>query len=351
MSLFARLLGPSARWATVVLLACIFAYVAKLSFPSTEAVRLRNALLLEEAHPGDFDWSPSHVPADFKLDRGPSTQLFERAAQDLKLESESSEWRRGVAIAHHLRSSMRDFGPIFGDLENTYLGILQGGGYCADATDAFLALAKAGGLFARQWAFSFDGYGGHGHAVVEVYDSQLKQWVFLDPYNNFYVEEPQTGRPLSVSELRDALRSNVFDKRLLPIVPEYALDVGNQLAYYRRGIEQWYLWWGNNVQALDEYSLPNVALFLPGKINRGIDQLVAALRGDYPALKVVRTHENQALVDRMLALEWKLLVLAAAGLALSGLLGVQTLAAIRRKRHQHSRHGGFWEGAAAQRAR
>ena len=54
-------------------------------------------------------------------------------------------------------------------------------------------LAGAAGLTAREWGFSFDGFGGHGHALVEVYDRGLSKWVFLDVYNNIQALDAATG--------------------------------------------------------------------------------------------------------------------------------------------------------------
>ncbi len=46
----------------------------------------------------------------------------------------------------------------------------------------------------RQWGFSFDGFGGHGHTVVEVYDRQRGKWLLLDVFNNFHAVDASQRR-------------------------------------------------------------------------------------------------------------------------------------------------------------
>ena len=76
------------------------------------------------------------------------------------------DWKAALALANHLVEHAGDRGAVQDDPLTTYRKIRQGYGYCADFVKVYLALAHAGGLSARQWAFSFDEFGGHGHTVV-----------------------------------------------------------------------------------------------------------------------------------------------------------------------------------------
>src|SRR5690606_34840651 len=88
-------------------------------------------------------------------------------------------------------------------LNEAYTGIVNDGrGYGADFTEVYLGLAYAAGLFAREWAFSTDGFGGKGHAFIEVYDRQRKRWIFLDVYNNVHAVHADTREPASAAEFR-----------------------------------------------------------------------------------------------------------------------------------------------------
>jgi hypothetical protein len=51
---------------------------------------------------------------------------------------------------------------------------------------SFTGLAIAAGIPVRAWAFSFDGFGGHGHVWVEIWNRQLERWQLLDVFNNYY---------------------------------------------------------------------------------------------------------------------------------------------------------------------
>jgi hypothetical protein len=320
------------RRATIVILLALLGYLAWLSSPSSEAVRLRNALLLEPAQAAAFDWAPQRVPPDFKRDQGAPGATFTRVAQELGWAQERSEWRRGLLIARHVREPMAGLGPIFGDLETTYQQILQGRGYCGDATDVFLALAKPAGLWARQWGFSVDRFGGKGHAIVEVYDNELRQWVYLDVFYNYYVLDAQTQRPLSALEVRAALLGNTFDAQIVPISPKRPVDFnhGKQLEWFRRGADHWFLWWGNNLESLDQQSsLGRAWHVLPPAAAHAVEQLRGMMAGAYPHMRVVESGSNRADIDDMLRLKKKLLAIAVLGAALAALLLAQIIASLR----------------------
>ena len=139
---------------------------------------------------------------------------------------------------------------IRADLATTCAGIVAGNGYCADYVRVYLAAARSAGLFCRQWAFSFDGFGGHGHTFVEVYDRERGRWSFIDVHNNVYAVLAGTDVPST--RLRCA-RALLATRRLpsssgapAPVGPGFP-HFDKLLDYYRRGADEWYLWWGNDV--------------------------------------------------------------------------------------------------------
>ncbi len=271
----------------------------------------------------DFDWSPETVPSDFLQERLPPSPAFARIVETLELPSSANSFERALQLAEHLTSHAQDRGPIQADLETTYARILEGYGYCADFVKVFLALAHGAGLHARQWAFSFDGFGGHGHTFVEVYDPRRRKWLFLDVFNNVYACNRATREPLSALEFRRALLTGepafeikrAGEGRLgFPILDKL-------LAYYRRGLNEWYLIWGNAVFSHEARPLIRWA----SKLSSGMGQAVAVLVGAHPSIKILCTPENRAVVQELTSLQRRvklaLSALAAMALILAGRVG------------------------------
>jgi hypothetical protein len=132
---------------------------------------------------------------------------------------------------------LKDNGPIQGtDVEATYKEIVKAGrGYCADVVDVYMALALAARLPVRAWAFSFDGFGGHGHVVVEIFDDDAQQWVMLDVFNNVMPVAGSLNRTMSVREFLQNFRERESEVRFLPLVRDRSLTGSTKLrAYYRR---------------------------------------------------------------------------------------------------------------------
>ena len=269
-------------------------------YPLTRAVRLRNGLLAREATLTSFDWTPSDAPGVFlKETRAPSRVIADALAR-VDMQSCTDDWTRALRLAEHLTRQARDLGAIQSDLNTTYARIRDGYGYCADFVKVFLALAHAGNLFARQWAFSFDGFGGHGHTVVEVFDRQRGRWLFMDVYNNFHVCDAQTMEPLGALAFRDAL---LHGTPPILVKPNGAGRAGypieeKLLDYYRSGLQEWYLLCGNAVFSYDAHPLVRLASRLSG----GLGQIVATFIGVYPAIHVLRTAENGDRVQQLSAL-------------------------------------------------
>ena len=258
-------------------------------------------------------------------------QPFAAVVEQLGLARAGSDWERGRLIAAHLVAAAKTGNAARADLAGTYRKILAGEGYCADFTTTFIAIARAAGLFAREWAFSFDGFGGHGHALVELWSRDQQRWLLLDVFNNWAPLDAASGEPMSAAEFRSRLQggrqSSVKVERLGPgrfgFRDEEAL-----WAYYGAGADQWYLWWGNAVYAYDG-SLVN-RLFSP--LSRSLEQLAAVAVGTHPRVMAIASSSNALLRERMLSLRSKLLMAGAAGLLL-GLLLLMQLVSRWRSRH------------------
>ncbi|MBK7900528.1 MAG: glycosyltransferase [Azonexus sp.] len=313
--------GLSRNTRLVALLACLAVVIAILADlgrsarPSSEAVRLRNALLVLPVAGERFDWLPPQFPAEFKTDTvAPDPRLVEVVKQ---VAPQGSDWERALRLAGHLTENARDGGAIQADTWTAYRKIRdEGRGYCADFTQTFIALAHAAGIVVREWGFSFDGFGGHGHAVLEVFDRQAGRWVFIDVFNNFHVIAPD-GTPLSVAEWRAALAGAGAVGQIvsngpgrLGFIRETALR-----DYYRRGLEGWYLWMGTNLGAYEGQPLVHLA----GSLSRSAEQAAAILTGVHPRIQILATPGNALAIERMqrlrlrLLIELPLLVLASGG--------------------------------------
>lgn len=301
----------------LLLVVALGLHLLSLAEPSTEAVRLRNALLMEPQPVASAAWSPEERPAAFLAETLPPDPRFVAVVHAIGADR-GNDWSRMLAIAGHLTEKARDGGAIESDNWTTYKRIREGVGYCSDFTQTFLALAHAAGLTAREWGFSFDGFGGWGHAVVEVYDRQRGHWVFLDVFNNFHVEDWATGEPLDVEQWRRALLGGTPVRIALngPGRFGWADGEAGMWDYYRRGVNGWYLWLGNNVESYERQFL----VILGGLVSRSLEQMAAIVTGVHPHILVLGSPENQAAFEHMRALRLMLLVelplLAAAGLAL-----------------------------------
>ena len=158
-------------WLSLIVCVSAVLSLAPYMTSSTELVRMRNALLLDDRFDAAQDWAPPNYPPDFKLERSPAYPEFVRVVQQLGLSSMPNDWDRALAISKHLLGSreVRTDTAIQSDLLNTYTRIVDHGeGYCGDFVDVFTGLAVAAGIPTRSWAFSFDGFGGRGHVWPEI---------------------------------------------------------------------------------------------------------------------------------------------------------------------------------------
>jgi hypothetical protein len=313
-------------WAVVLNLAALgalLAYVAWLAYPPSEAARLRNALLLRRGGEGDFSWTPETVPPDFRRERLSPCADYAAIVRSLGVAKMPFDWDKARTLAAHLVENAADKGPIQSDLATTYRRIREGYGYCADFVKAYLGLAHAAGLFARQWAFSFDGFGGHGHTFVEVFDRQRGRWIFVDVFNNFHAVGVSSGEMLAALDFRDFAAGNRGDVAMRPngsgrpgfIYEDKALD------YYRRGVPEWYMWWGNAVFSYYAHPLVRVA----GRVSRMLAPPAALVAGIQPSMRIYAVPENQEQTRRIFGLRRRLHWIGAALLLLLASLGVQLM--------------------------
>lgn len=285
----------------------------------TELVRVRNALSLGPDLAPEQDWAPPALPPGFLGETVPPDPFFVGAYAKLNVPPGADEWARAKAIASHLLGSAPVLmgGAIQGDLRATYQGIVQrGDGYCGDFIRAFAALGGAAGLTLRTWAFSFDGYGGHGHIWAEVWNPQRARWQLLDVFDNYYFVDG-SEEPLSALAFRTALASGSPTLQLRLINPQarpgYVIEA-KAWDYFRRGLPEWYAPWGNNVFSQD--SAPLVKAF--SGVSRTAEGLGAWISGVQPQVRMLAVAGNEPQRQAMRSLRQRVAV--SAGLAGLGLL-------------------------------
>lgn len=254
-------------------------------------VRLRNSLGARIGDPADFHWVPDSPPAGFLTAREPPPTALVRAARNVIDRPDTHvgvEFPVGVALGRDLMSaSKRVDGAINATSEKTYSTIVrEGRGYCADFVKAFAGLAAARGIAVRQWGFAFNGFGS-GHTFNEVFDTELEKWVMIDSFHSLYFVDPVSRLPLSVLEVHDrllAISGAEGAVELVRVVPERVPFRSDALAldYYRRGMSQLWLVWGNNIFDYER----SAAGYLEQHWHRAIGQFVGLITGTYPAIRI-----------------------------------------------------------------
>lgn len=333
--------GLALRWrrgawlSLAVLVLCVLSLAPYLT-SSTELVRMRNALVLIDESSTGFDWTPLNVPPSYMQERGPVDPFFVDVAARLGLAALPDDWERALAISRHLLGSspVLQGGAIKLDLRRTYRRIVRSGqGYCGDFVDVFMAIALAAGMPVRSWAFSFDGFGGDGHIWPEIWNRQLGRWQLVGIFNNYYFFETP-GVPLSALEFRQAMLSDSPRLKLAPLDP--GARVGWSIEeeawrYYRLGLPEWYMWWGNNVFTYDRALL--VRTF--SGVSRSLEQLGGIAQGVFPPVKLMVTEANRHQANAMWRLRMHLFIVVwVASLATLAALFC-SVAAVRVRRRQH----------------
>lgn len=284
-----------------------FAYFAS---DDSRGIVLRNALIAEKGTPGDFLWTPSGPPSDFRLETHPAPPELVDVAYYVP-EQDVSGFTKTIDIARHLLQTKGDGLSIRADTATAYNLITKTGtGYCGDYTQVFVALAHINGIDVREWGFALDDYGG-GHAFNEIYDEALGKWVFVDIFSGFYVVDRLTGVPLSVLELRDALLNrdleNVSISRFRDERFEFR-DEAQAWEFYSEGAAQMFLWWGNDVFSYES----NALVELSSRVSRALEQFVGIVVGAHVEIRAIPTKGSEADWSRLMvirALSWAFILL------------------------------------------
>lgn len=325
--------GRTLRWA-VWLSACALALPPLTLLPylrsGTELARARNALVYVAAPVSAFNWTPDTQPADFLRDSAAPDPYFSEIVRRLKLDALATDWDRAVAIAAHLLTSSPRLtgGAIQADLRETHRRIVdRGEGYCADFVRVFQALAGAAGIPVRAWAFSFDGFGGHGHVWPEIWNRQAGAWQLLDVFDNYQFSDG--AGPLSALQLREALLAKSTTLRLQPLAPGARLGFVHEpkaWSYFHAGLPEWYLWWGNNPFAYEQAA--SVRWLSP--VSRSLAQLGAIVQGVQPPPYLLANADNAPQIDALQRVRLHLKAVLVLGVA--GLAGLATTFVLRRGR-------------------
>lgn len=259
--------------------------------PGEDVVRLRNAVGAEVGDVSDFTWEADNPPEGYLVNEGAIPPAFEQHADAVMQRSarqSSDDFELALAISRDLmQAPKRVGGPIREDSASTYREItVSGRGYCADFTKVFNGMAIAAKVPVRQWGFAFSGFGS-GHTFNEVYDTDRRKWLMVDSFHSLYFVDPESREPLSVIEVHDRLLELTDEPRSVAverIVPDRFPFRSDELAieYYRRGMPQLWLVWGNNVFDY-EASLPGK---LESGFHRAVGQLAGILVQEYPTIRI-----------------------------------------------------------------
>jgi len=299
------------------------------AYPSTEATRMRNALIMQAPDVSVGRWTPENIPAGFLAEHAAAPKIIRSVAEQLKQSEPGSDLALARVLAGHLNVARREGGRIGSlEIETTYREIVRAGrGYCADIINAYTALALSAGLSVRSWAFSFDGFGGHGHIVAEIFDRQARRWVMLDVFNNVMPVAQLDGRPMSVEDFRKAFSANEATIDFVRIGNGglgYSHDEKLR-EYYRLGIDQWYFWNGNNVVSR---SSQDPLIRILANVSTPLAELTAMAHGTFPGIVPVPTPTNRAAIERMQLLR-SILLFAATSAALLGISLVAEIMLLR----------------------
>ncbi|HMO46569.1 MAG TPA: glycosyltransferase [Rubrivivax sp.] len=314
--------GSPAIWLGLLLLLVSLGLAAPQLRSATEMVRARNALSLgPDVSEADLAWAPDARPADYLGERVAPAAYFIDLVRQLHLDEAGSDWARALAISHHLlgSASRLNGGAIQSDLRHTHERItLHGDGYCGDFVRVFTAIANAAGMSVRPWAFSFDGYGGHGHVWVEIWDRERAAWVLVDVFQNYYYTL-DTPVPLSALELRAALSTK--DARLQlhrlddRVPPGWAVEAKAR-DYLARGLPEWYVPWGNDVHTIDQAPAVRAAAGL----SRALEGVAALAAGVQPEVRLLAARDNAAPREALRGVRQRLVWSAGLGLAALSIL-------------------------------
>lgn len=308
--------------------------------PSEVTVRVRNALGASVGVPADFDWTPDRVPRGFLLSTIAPPAEFSRIADGLVAAIASPDQRPGfdltLAISRDLmRATKRVGSPIRAPALQTYRYITeQGRGYCADFVKVFNGIALAAGVPVRQWGFAFTAFGS-GHTFNEIYDHGRGKWLLVDSFHSLYFVDPQTREPLSTLEVHDRLLSLDPERRgaeIVRIVPGRFPFRSDAIAldYYRVGMRQLWLVWGNNVLDFERHPVTGPV----SRVSRGAGQLLGLAIGQYPTIRIYPKGVSERDLRELFRARDELLLALACCVVSVLLFGPQLFQLLRRRRAQ-----------------
>jgi hypothetical protein len=313
-----------------VLLAADLVVLGALLSPAVEMTRFRNALIAEVGAAAEFDWTPSNPPPDFLLESASPPSPFAEVGDALSARAYDAEGL-AIAIIEHMHAHPKSKGRIQSSTLEAYEAIrATGTGYCADYTQVFNALALAARLPVREWGMSFDKFDGSGHAFSEIFDRRSGRWIFVDPFNGLLVRDRSTGRALSVLEFRQRLIDDELDRiDVADVGSRHRFDSAREvLEYYRKGADEFFLWFGNNVFTYDQS--PVIA---PFRVWRPLEQLVGISLGIHPEIRILPTPTNQRDIADLLAFRWYVIVCIGAAVVLGIVLAVSLARRLRLRGH------------------
>lgn len=319
--------------------------LAALMLPRGGVVRARNAFLLKRGAGIRFDWTPMNVPHDFPVAKRVAPAVIVRAMRDAGIDRIEGDRTRAFAIVGCLLRNANTGGGIRADLATTFRGIQAGRGYCADFVRVYMVAAACVNLFCRRWAFSFDGFGGHGHTFVEVYDGAHARWTFIDVFNNVYAVKRGEQRPLDALELRAQL---IRDPGAVQFVQASSGRLGyphheKLVDYYERGGREWCIWWGNDESDREYDVLARILRRFSGRLAYRLitgmltaPHLIALEDGnDEAALARVATLRREIVRAGTVALVGALLVVFSISVAQAAKLAVLGLSPVPEPRITH----------------
>jgi hypothetical protein len=322
----------------MVVLACVLPLLPLLPHlaSGTDVVRLRNAVLLQGELPATFDWGQAPYPAGFMVDVEPTLPYFADLVRRLGVAELPDDRSRVVALATHLLASQPVLygGAVRKGLEETHRAITQDGqGYCNDFVRVFQALASAAGMRVRVWAFSFDGFGGHGHVFPEVWNRQRQQWELVDLFNNYLFTLQGQTDPLSARDFRRHMSVNPQRVEFRPLVAQARVgwqERDKGVEYYQLGLQQWYLFWGSNAMDAERGHLARAL----APLGYTVTQVAAVAEGRFPGIRLLADQGNRDQIDALRRLRTQLMV--AAGVWAVAAAGLVLWVVVRRTRRRQA---------------
>lgn len=261
----------------------------------TELVRLRNAMVFNVISIEQSQWPGDNYPTNFRQESAPLPAAISKVIITPQANAQPLATMLQQAAVLNL-DQRRLGGAIQADISTTLAQIQQQRGYCADYTEVINVFGHALNIPVREWALAFDGFGGHGHAINEIWDQHTQRWLMLDVFNGFYPVDQQQ-QPMSVLEFKQQL---IVDRTQINLIrlSDKAFgfkDDAQALDYYYNGRHQFYLWWANDNISYDRQPLIKLAATL----SPHLEQMVAILIGQFPQLMAIAEPDNLHMINTM----------------------------------------------------